>query len=423
MPIAGWLVRWTAVTALLPLAACGARSELDSQEEQALTAHDGGPGGTGAGGANGGGGTGGAGAPPCYSWSVVPGEPIALTDPVGDSMLTSAAPDGDRVLVASTNDNDPSPDPTFRVRVVSDDLATIDPSQAVLSRPQQSSYSGMSLAAGSGHRAGIAWDEYDGCRFVALGPDGAASAAPVGITTSWCYWLSPTASGFTAMSSPLGSLAPLTLLTLDPGGNVVGSQPDVVPPDPADTYPLDRARFEDGSTLLAWLEGSSTIRVQRFSETGEALSQPKALPEPQFGYDTSFALGAVGSSALIAWSSGPLNLGQVLIQPIDEDGNALGDPSELAPADGLFVGRIDLVAARGGALVLWIRGQQGAYDTMTVQPVTTDGVAMGGPVTVPTPPFLLDVRLTTTPLGAMVAYDAEQSAPTQVFVSRLQCGE
>jgi hypothetical protein len=403
------------VAMAMAMLACGARSGppvWERVEDGAAAAAGAGVGGSG--------GEGGTASPPCFAWSVVPVEPLALTNPIGDSMLTSVAVDGARVFIASTNNNDPSPDPTWRVRVVSDDLATIGASQAVLTRPQHISYSGLGVAIRFGHRGAIAWDEANGCRFVALGADGSAAATAT-VSDSWCYWLYATSGGFVAMSSPLGSFAPLAMLALDPSGNVLAAHPNVVPPDQATTYPFARTRFDDGSILLAWTESPSTVLVQRFSETGESLSQPKALPS--FGHDTNLGMASLGSSALVVWSPGDTSPGEVRLMRIDEDGNALGADTVLAAMDGVPVGRIDVAAIPGGALALWTKGPEGAYDTMTVQAVTNEGAAVGSTFAVPTPKFLLDVRLAVTPAGALVAYDAQLAgALTQVFVSRLVCG-
>jgi hypothetical protein len=358
-------------------------------------------------------------AAPCASWAVAPGEPVALTDPSGDSILTSAAVEGESVFVASSNDNDPSPDPTWRVRVVSGDLQTVGPSQVVLTHPQSVALSGMSLSTSSGHHGGIAWDEVNACRFVALAEDGSPAAPPVTVGGDACYWLSATTTGFVAFIAPNFGTGPVSRVTLDASGQVVDKTPDLIPVQ--SIYPLARARFDDGTMLLAWLSGT-TIVAQRFGETGGALSTAKTLLTFNSG-PTRVALASLGSSGLVVWAPGDSALGEVDVQPIDEDGNPTGSTTLLAPVDGATVAGLDAKPVVGGALVVWAKGAPGAADTMTVQAVGTTGAVMGPPVPVPSPQYLQDLRLAPTPAGVVLAFDAELPMTlTQVFVVRLVCG-
>ena len=96
--------------------------------------------------------------------------------------------------------------------------------------------------------------------------------------------------------------------------------------------------------------------------------------------------------------------------------------AELPARAGSTIGRVEVAAAGGAALVAWTEGAPGAAHTMTVQPVTAAGVPEGAPIAVPTPQFLGTVRLVGTPGGALLLFEAEKPQTlTQVFAMRLDC--
>ncbi len=202
---------------------CGARTGLQLLPSQAA----GGSGATGgSAGTAGSGGTGGsAGAPACVTWSVVPGDPVALTEPIGDSLLTALVRDGNHVTVGSTNDA-------------------------------------------------------QGCRFVELGADGAASVAPHRIAKSWCYWPVATQSGFIAFNSPDFTFAPLTLLTMNKHGHVTKTTPDLITSGAPQTYPAGLARFNDATVLVAWSDSGGGFTAQHLDQNGNKLAPESGLRRP-----------------------------------------------------------------------------------------------------------------------------------------------
>jgi len=416
----GWLALWglAMVVLALALAACGARSSLPDAAAGGAGASSSG---SGAGAAGGGDQPGGAGGVPCQAWSLAPGEPIALTDAVGDSLLTSVAVEGNSVLVATMNDNDPSPDPAWRVRRLSADLSTLGPSQIALTHAQGVSLSGGSLASDFGHRGLVAWDDVAGCRFVALSADGAPAAAPLSVADRWCFWLRATAGGFTAFASVPFAFSPLSMLMLAAQGQLVASQDDLVPASTETTFPRGRAKLSDGSTPIVWSAGSASIMVQRFSETGEPLSSAEPLLAPADGL--RFAIGARGNGALVAWASGAQGTGELQVEPVDADGHPTGPATTIAADTTSLVGHISLAAVGDGALLAWSKGpQSGAYQTMTVQQITAAGLPVGAPISVPTPQFIGGVALVPTAAGVLILFDAEAPATlTQVFALRLVC--
>jgi hypothetical protein len=401
---------------------CGSKSGLDLGSGVAAagaggTETAGGAAGGAAPGSGGTGGTGGAPAP-CVNWSVATPVPVAFTDPIGDSALTGLARDDDRIFVASTNDNDPSPDPTFRVRSASLDLSTLGASEVALTRPQSVSYSGLGIASGFGRHGGVSWDEANGCRFVSFDVN-AVPSTPTKIEDVWCYWAFATESGFIAFASPTFQLSPLELLTLDGAGALISKKSDLTPPESGSSYPLARARFDDGTILLGWSSDFSSTTLQRFSESGDALGAPvHGFP---YGPEASLALASLGASGLVAWTPGSANPGQVSVQSIDEDGAPNGLVSTLAPASGILAGRVDVARAGGGALVVWTQGNLGAYHAMVAQPVSAEGIANAPPLTIPAPGYVGTLRVIGLDDGAIVVFEAENAAPTQVFATRLSC--
>lgn len=383
-----------------------------------ITGGSGGTGGEITGGSAGTGGSGGA--PACTAWSVAPAAPVALTDATGDSMLTSLRADGNHVFVGTMNDNDPSPDPTWRVRVIKDDLSDLGTSHVVMKHPQSVSLSGLGVAIGSGHRGAVAWDDAEGCRFVELGPDGAVIASPRPIAKTWCYWPIATQIGFAAFSSPAFTFTPLTLLVMDRQGTVIKRRPDVITSTttPNQTYPRGVAHFDDGTLLVAWSDVA--FYAQHLDTDGNKLG-PRAGLTPG-GPNARFALASTGSGALIALGLGDAGTGNLLrVEPFDENGHTTGPPVTLVQTN-QAIGHVAVARAMGVALVAWSEGQSGAEKTIRVVPVSFDGKPLGAPFVAPSPPFVGNLRLVGTPAGALLVYEAEQpNTLTQVFAERLVC--
>jgi hypothetical protein len=400
--------------ALATLTACGGRSDLlaiatgDTGDDAGAAAPDAGP------------------AAPACAWALVPGAPIALTDPAVDHMVSNyvidgegaEAVEGDRIYLAMQDGleaGNQTPDPNWRVSVVSDDLSTIGPSQLVLPHGQNGAEP-MAIASGFGHRGAIAMDSDAGCRFVAIADDGSPAAAPVLIESPVeCFWLRATPSGFTMFTRP--DWAPFSLLTLDASGHVVATRKNVGPPD--GDLPHARAKLPDGSTLIAWPSFAAAMNLQRWSAEGDPLTEPTALfAMPPV---TIAAMTVVGSTVLLAWAPYEGEVGAVYVQPLDGDGHALGAPTKIAPADGAQVLDFDIGAAGDDALVTWRKGEDFS-SVLTVQPVTVTGAAKGGPIVVPATPHVGATWIGGTPTGAILGFDGlEPGGHAQVFVTRLRC--
>jgi hypothetical protein len=404
------------VPCLACLAACGGRSDLTAaiagsgDAGTTKTASDGG-----------------AGAPGCHAWSVAPGGPVALTDPDLDSFggtyasdrSASAAVEGSRVFVSTWDASGniyPSPDQSWHVRVVADDLATMGPSQIVLHHGDEGG-DAMALASGFGHRAGFGFDESKGCVFVPLADDGSAAGAPKTIAADECFWPRATPDGFTVFLIP--DWVPFVLVTLDASGNVLAQEPGLGPP--GGMVANARARIPDGSTLITWPSVAAAITARRWSAAGDALSPPEVfLSMPAVD---AAPMTVVGGAVLVAWAPYSGDVGAVRVQPANEDGDPLGPPVTIAAADGVHVDSLDITTAGGGALAIWTKQEMGGSVT-TVQPLTAEGLPEGAPIVLPTTPTVQSSYIVGTPAGAMIEFDGNQpGGHTQAFVTRLVCEE
>ncbi len=311
------------------------------------------------------------------------------------------------------NDNDPSPDPTWRVRVVRDDLSDLGTSHVVMQHPQGVSLSGIGVAIGSGYRGAVVWDDAQGCRFVQLGANGAPTAAPQGITKSWCYWPIATPSGFVLFNSPAFTFAPLRLLSLDKSGQVTQTHPGVINSNVPQTYPAGIAHFNDGSLLVTWRVAGGTIVGQHLDRNGNKLApQNPMLP---ISNAVRYAIASMGNLALTVTGDN-----HVYTEPFDEDGQNK-PPSQLAQV-AAGTGHVAVARAGNVALVGWSEGPSGAYHTLRVRPVDFSGKPLGPSVVVSTLSFIGTIRLIGTPAGALVVFEAERpNTPTQVFAVPLVC--
>lgn len=359
-------------------------------------------------------------APPCNHWSVWSKPPVALTSPEGDSQLTGMAVEGDGVFVGTMNNNDPSPDPTWRVRWVSGDVENLGPSQVAFKHPQGVSLSGISLSSRLGHRGAIVWDESGGCRFAALSGDGSPSS-PVSITDAWCAWLRATPAGFTAFAAQPFSLDSASFVSLDPSGALLSSKQDVIPGTTSADHGLTRANFEDGSMLIVWRHGDASALAMRLSEAGEALNAPKELSG--LSGNARVSIAATGSGALLAYSQAASDYAVRLI-PMDKDGNPTGAETTVAEGDGIDVGFVDVASTSSGAMVAWSKGATGSYHTLRARPVTTSGTIDGDALLVPSAQFLGTVKLANTESGLVLLFSGEKAGTlTQVFATRLICSQ
>ncbi|MFO0612604.1 MAG: hypothetical protein U0414_08460 [Polyangiaceae bacterium] len=353
------------------------------------------------------------GGPVCTTLGPPLDAPIALTDPSGDAMLTSLLSEGDRAFAASANNNDPSPDPSWRVREVAADLETLGPSQIVAKHPQGVSFSGMSLASQGNHRGALFWDESHGCRFVPILEDGAGGTAAEVDPTAFCYGLSATESGFYAFKSPTFGFMPLTLLSLDASGKV-SSEVAVLPPSLVLTFPRGHARLDDGTLLLAHSESSGAYFGTRISLAGEVISKPH--PIVTLGEHPEFAITSAGDHALAVWSSDHAP-GDVLVANLDPDGT----PNKVT-----FVGHakpptadVAILRYGDGALVAW---SDASSDSIYVVRVSATGDLLTSAIEIAAPGLAHDLRLVPTTYGAMVGFAAlAPGGLTQVWVSALPC--
>jgi len=413
MPSSAWPMRACLV---LSLAACGGRSPLSADAA----------GSGGAGSPTGGSFGPGATAPACR-WSVAPGGPIALTDPAVDAFGTaytadlggSVAVEGGRVFISTwdrTANADPSPDQWWHVRVVDDDLATMGPSQIVLEHGEEGG-SAMSLASGFGHRAGFAYHGGEmGCMFLPLADDGAAAGEAKKIHQDECFWPRATPDGFTVFLIP--EWQPFVQLTLDAAGNVIAERPGLGPPGGMVAHA--RARLAGGSTLITWPAFEASINVRRWSAEGDALTPPGVILSMP-AVDAA-PMTVVGSTVFVAWAPYTGDVGAVLVQPLNEDGDTLAPPVTIAEADGQHVGVLDMTTALGAPLALWTKHEKDGA-VMTVQPFTADGQPDGAPFVVPATPRIHGAWIVGTPAGAMIGFDGEQpGGHAQAFVTRLVCG-
>jgi hypothetical protein len=367
-------------------------------------------------------------------WTVTNRPPVALTDTYKPLLLDDIIVEGRRVLVATYNVTGASglDAPSLweaRTRVMSDDLATIGPTQVVLAGPNSPGVAhmeGISSAVGFGHRGGLGWDEVNGCRFVALAQDGSAAAAPVQVDTpDVCFRLVATKSGFSALTRPfftppslLSDTAPMSLLTLDPSGHLVSVRPNITP----ESIPVGYAFFNDGS----WLEGRtndrSSVTVQRFSATGDALSTPHVLAgslTPEGPGDTrsfQFTMTGLGSSALaVFWTHPEEATGSttIVLEPLDEDGNA--DQATTITAPRHVDSRISVGAVAHGALLAWTGGAPD--DEVEVLPVWPSGEPYDEPLEVRMPGVPFGTSVVGTPAGALLVTGVDE----QLVATPLVC--
>lgn len=356
----------------------------------------------------------GGGLPVCTTLGEPTKAPTALTEANGDAILTSLLAEEDRAFFASTNNNDPSPDPTWRVREVADDLSVIAESQVVAKRPQSVSYSGMSLASRHGHRGGLHWDESHGCRFVQILDDGAPGPSKEIDPKTWCYGLGATETGYYAFMSSEFGFTPMSMLTLDGEGNPT-SKTEVFPATDMQSFPRGRAALDDGSLLLAFSEGTSeaTYFATRVSLEGVVLTTPHALVT--LGDHARFAITSAGDHALAAWTSDHAP-GDILVANVGADAATKGVTFVAhtpTPATGLTIRRYG-----DGALVAWSDSTDKSIKVARVGPT---GELLSSAIVIPTPGVPFDLQVAPTSFGAIVGFGALGEGLTQVWVTALPC--
>lgn len=350
--------------------------------------------------------------PSCTALGSPVSEPAALTEPNGDAALTSLLAEGDRTYFASINNNDPSPDPVWRVRQVAADVSRFGDSQVVAKHPQSVSFSGMSLASANGHRGGLFWDESHGCRFVSIQEDGSPGESTEIDPTAWCYGLVATSSGFQAFLAKAFSFEPLTLLTLDANGKLLTSI-EVLEVADAASFPRGRAVLDDGSYLLAFSKDTDYFAA-RVSPDGEVITPPHSMVS--LGAHERFAITSAGAHALAVWSSDHAP-GDVLVARLD----ASGKPEAVTLVGHATPPVLDVTIREygGGALVAW---SDASDDSIHVARVDVEGNLVAGTIEILAPGAPHDLRVVPTNFGAMVGFAAlAPGALTQVWATALPC--
>jgi hypothetical protein len=384
-----------ALTATAALAACGARSSLI--ESTSTTSSASSSSGAGANGA-------------CSTWSRASEPPIALTDASVNSELTAVLAEASRVFIATNNIDAPTSDPTWRVRVVSDDLTTLGSPTPVMSWPSNLNRSGLRLASGFGHRGAMAWDESQLCRFISIADDGSPSNVPTTIAPDWCYWLSATQKGFTAFISPNEHLLPLDEVIVDANGNLVDKHATLPNNGDPSSYPLAHLDFADGTSLILFRTKNAVMRVH-LDAAGTTLYQSTPL---YFAEPLALAAVSLGDRALIAWT--PTEpAGELWVGTMSEDGE-IGAAQSVATG-AANINDVALAVAGPGALLAW-SAIAPELSGIQVQPLTRDGQPSGAPLMIPTA-VSNRVQLVGTPRGALVVFD--DKAPQQVFATPLLC--
>jgi hypothetical protein len=327
-------------------------------------------------------------------------------------MLTSAVRDGDDALVAYSNDNDPSPDPTWRVRRVGMDGSLPSPSSVALTRGRMLSYGGLSLANGPLGRAGVAWDEVNGCRFVPLGADGTPSASAHGVGDGWCFWLHETRAGYSFFAGEF-AVPPIAAVMLNTRGELVGMTPPLTPRGPG-VYPAGRAWFDDSTFLFAWYQDVQVV-ARHFDGGGGGIASATLITQNTTG-GIRATLSSLGDSAMSAWVDP--ETGSVAVAALDEDGGA-SVPSVVGTATGSTV----IASARSGdgALIGWaFPDRDGVYrlHLLNVTAAGTPGAAADASLLL----FVSSLAMVLTPAGGLAIFTGENgAAPQQVFALPLVC--
>jgi len=341
------------------------------------------------------------------------------------------AHEGSQLFVATSlgipSGPSPSDDPTWRVRVVSDDLATMGPPQIVLTRSAAPSPAPAigSIAAGLGHRGLLTWDDVDGCRFVALGDDGSSAGQALGLGHEPCFWLTATEGGFVAFVTPAYYDYPATLLTLDGNGNPLGQVANVVTDPSANSSGIPKpVRLADGTMLMLWKSGFSILGL-RVSEAGAPLSVPSIMATSPNGFD-QVAGASLGSGALLAAATHlpqPEEPGLIVV-PVDENGvPGLSIPFAL----GQQLSSVAVSVGAAGPIISWSLIDGGSsLGPLLVQPVTPAGAPTAPLVQVEPGWTATDLHGAGTALGALIAFLGDQpgddpSHPTQAYVARVPC--
>ena len=77
-------------------------------------------------------------------------------------------------------------------------------------------------------------------------------------------------------------------------------------------------------------------------------------------------------------------------------------------------------------MLAWARSRKGDIGTaplILARPLFRNGSTAGEELVVATPPYGGPFRIVSTPIGALVAFEGENSPPTMVAAAALLCGD
>ena len=416
---------------LLVLAACGARSPLDLLDD-GQSASSGTPDGGGAALPDGGvvsdSGSVILTAPTCPKWAPTHA-PVQVSAPSGGILgLQTAVPTNDGVLVGYADILFPPNDPTWHLRRISYDGATLGPVNTPFHRDtSQLGWTAISVAHGP-PLAAIAWDQTQGLQFAPLDSTGATTAAITGTPGDQGRVLVATPGGFTMLSTPYrGMRSPVSLATLDASGHRIGTRVLVTSVQPAATIdPVGRALYADGSFLLVWSEGGGcgamcqASYAQHFSQTGDVLGARVVVR-------AVYAAAPSSRGVLFAWIAGTAGKLTLETSPRDANGAPIGADAQITPIVGQNQGEVAAATAPGGdVIVAWTADTDAKRSELFVQAVAATGEAEGPPVSLGAIANYSEqtLRVASSAQGTMVLYqDRSTNQGSQVFAIPLRCAQ
>jgi hypothetical protein len=356
-----------AAACLVVLPGCGARSDLESAPPASACKVSV---------------TSGTSGPPaqCAGW-LTTGAFTTVSEPVttGDmAYLTGMVPSAGGALITWFTLDD-APTSTWRTRAIGFDGTPRSAIGTHLSFPTMGGvYVGAMFLAGTGCAfAGLADDVANGCRFVPLDDDGAGAGpvVTVGSTGAGCVDLGVAPGGYSFVTVGGNGGPPLDLVTLSAAGTVLATTSLPAP----DLGYEGRLVLRDGSFLLTTSEetdgGGEAAAVQHFSAGGEAIAAAVQLT----GAAASILpVAQTGAGVMAAWLEGGASL---VVQPLDEDGHAVGAEVPVAATDHEDLYGFTLAGTPGGdVIVAWfdLDGASSFFD-LHVQALGPDGTPRGAP--------------------------------------------
>jgi hypothetical protein len=332
--------------------------------------------------------------------------------------LNDVAVDGHDVFIATSSAN-VGVDPNWRITIVDDALANIGAPQAVLNEASSFPSSGpMTLAFDDGHRAAMAWDSVDLCRFMQLDAEGAPSGER-NIGKGTCDWLTPRAGGFYLIRSHHNAIdEPRTLVLLDQSGSVVGKSKHIAAKQFHDDTVTARARLTNGNLAVAWQGGAGDVVTgQAFDVNGAAVGAPTMLPANGEALgEAIFAMAPTDGGVLTVYTTffeAPPQ--RVVATAWDGTTNGVGQQHSVFSGSEMTGTALAVTAAGGSVLVAYSLLMDSKW---FVQPVTASGEPIGARIeaNTPTPPGF--ARMVATPRGAMLVFDAGAG---EVYALNLVC--